>query len=62
MQAYDAGSKAGTGFDALLSYDAHKAGWPNAAIALGVEVCWADGADACASHRLCRGPVILSLV
>jgi hypothetical protein len=35
---YDAGNVASTGFDPKESFRAHKAAWPNAAIALGIEV------------------------
>jgi hypothetical protein len=38
IMAYDAGSLANSGFDPKESFRAHKAAWPNAAIALGVEV------------------------
>lgn len=38
IMAYDAGSKASTGFDWAESYRAHRAVWPTQAIAIGVEI------------------------
>ena len=38
IMSYDAGALATTGFDPKESLRAHRAAWPNAAIALGVEV------------------------
>lgn len=45
IMAYDAGNAGNTGFDPKESFRAHKAAWPNANIALGVEVppeAWGD--------------------
>ncbi|GBF95961.1 chitinase [Raphidocelis subcapitata] len=38
IMSYDAGSITSTGFDPKESFRAHRAVWPNAAVALGVEV------------------------
>jgi hypothetical protein len=38
IMSYDAGSLATTGFDPKESLRAHRAAWPNAAVALGIEV------------------------
>jgi chitinase len=38
IMAYDAGNLGSTGFDPLESFNSQRAVWPNAAIALGVEV------------------------
>jgi len=38
IMAYDAGNLGTTGFDPLESFNSQRAAWPNAAIALGVEV------------------------
>lgn len=38
IMAYDAGNPSNTGFNPLHAFDAHRHYWPNAAVALGVEV------------------------
>ena len=44
IMSYDAGNIASTGFDPKESLRAHRLAWPNAAVALGVEVRGAGGA------------------
>ena len=39
IMSYDAGSVSSTGFDPIVSFDAHRSLWgPNAAVAMGVEI------------------------
>jgi hypothetical protein len=38
IMAYDAGSKASTGYDWAEAYRAHRAVWPTQAMAIGVEI------------------------
>jgi hypothetical protein len=54
VMAYDSGSFTQTGFDPKESFLAHKAAWPAAAIALGVEVrLWLGGGASCGPGAWC---------